>query len=167
MASAHVISHWAPEDKIGRSFAEIHAPVADNALLLAASDALIRLVSGDDHWERFVWTVTADSALQQHPLHRPRNAWPADASPDALVAQAFFRTEHQTFIPLPAHRQAIFTIHVESRPLAQAIVDAEHARRLHDAIASMSPAVLAYRGLTDARPRLLEWLSHRSPRVQA
>ncbi|HEY9068493.1 MAG TPA: heme-dependent oxidative N-demethylase subunit alpha family protein, partial [Burkholderiaceae bacterium] len=51
-------SHWAPEDKIGRRFAEIHAPVADNATLLAASDALVRLVTGDERWERFVWTVT-------------------------------------------------------------------------------------------------------------
>ncbi len=30
-------SHWAPEDKLGLSFAALHAPVADNAALLAAS----------------------------------------------------------------------------------------------------------------------------------
>jgi hypothetical protein len=30
---------------------------------------------------------------------------------------------------------------------------------VHDALASMSPAVLAYRGLTDARDRLLVWLA--------
>ncbi|HEY9065754.1 MAG TPA: heme-dependent oxidative N-demethylase subunit alpha family protein, partial [Burkholderiaceae bacterium] len=113
-----------------------------------------------------VWTVTADPALQQHPLHRPRVAWPAGASADALVAQAFFRTEHQTFIPLPAQRQAIFTIHIESRPLAEAIASAEHARRLHDALASMSPAVLAYRGLMEAQPRLLEWLGGWSPTLE-
>ena len=152
-------SHWAPEDKVGRRFAEIHAPVADNATLLAASEALVRLVTGDERWERFVWTLTADPALQQHPRRSPRIAWTADASPSALAAQAFLRTEHQTFIPVPGLRQAIFTIHVESRPLAEAVSAAGQASRLHDALASMSPAVLAYRGLADAQARLLEWLA--------
>jgi hypothetical protein len=155
-------SHWAPEDKVGRLFAEVHAPVADNATLLAASEALARLVTGPDRWERFVWTVSADPHLQQHPLRSPRNAWPADAAPDALAAQAFFRTEHQTFIPLPERRQAVFTIHVESQPLPEAVIDSQRAHRLHDALASMSPAVLAYRGLTEVQPRLLAWLAQRA-----
>ena len=34
--------------------------------------------------------------------------------------------------------------------------------QLHDALASMSDAVLAYRGLTPARDRLLHWLSARA-----
>jgi hypothetical protein len=33
-------SSWAPEDKVGRHFTEVHAPVADNAVLLAAADHL-------------------------------------------------------------------------------------------------------------------------------
>ena len=44
-------SHWAPEDKIGRHFAQVHAPVADNRILIAASDHLARLVTGADRWE--------------------------------------------------------------------------------------------------------------------
>jgi hypothetical protein len=155
-------SHWAPEEKVGRLFAEVHAPVADNTTLLAASEALVRLVTGPDRWERFVWTITANPRLHQHPRRSPRNAWPEDATPDALAAQAFFRTEHQTFIPLPEHRQAVFTIHVESRPLLEAAGNVEHARQLHDALASMSPAVLGYRGLKDAQPRLLAWLAQRA-----
>ncbi len=155
-------SHWAPEDKVGRLFAEVHAPVADNATLLAASEALARLVTGPEHWERFVWTVSANPRLQQHPRRSPRDAWPVDATPDVLAAQAFLRTEHQTFIPLVERRQAVFTIHVESRPLAEAVSDADRARRLHEALATMSSAVLGYRGLTDAQPRLLAWLAKRA-----
>jgi len=155
-------SHWAPESKVGRLFAEVHAPVADNATLLAASEALARLVTGPDRWERFVWTISANPQLQQHPLRSPRNDWPADTGPDALAAQAFFRTEHQTFIPLPEHRQAVFTIHVESQPLLDAVGDPQRAQRLHDALATMSPAVLAYRSLTDVQPRLLAWLAQRA-----
>ena len=59
-------------------------------------------------------------------------------------------------------QQAIFTIHVESRPLAEAIGSARDAASVHAALASMSDAVLAYRGLTAARERLLAWLAARA-----
>ena len=152
-------SGWAPEEKIGRHFAQVHAPVADNQLLLTASDHLARLVTGTDHWERFVWTITRHSRLHAHPARLDPAPWPADATPEQLAQRAFFRTEHQTFIPLPELRQAVFTIHVNLQPLTEALPSVAHAKQLHDALASMSPAVLAYRGLTDARDRLLAWLA--------
>ena len=155
-------SHWAPEDKIGRHFAQVHAPVADNQTLITAGDHLARLVTGAERWERFVWTITRHPTLSQHPQRCNAAPWPSDASADALAAKAFFRTERQTFIPLPEHAQAIFTIHVEIQPLAQAVVLPAHARQLHAALASMSPAVLAYRSLTDVRDRLLAWLAVRA-----
>ncbi|MGY4828732.1 heme-dependent oxidative N-demethylase subunit alpha family protein [Sphaerotilaceae bacterium SBD11-9] len=155
-------SGWAPEEKIGHHFAQVHAPVADNQLLVTASEHLARLVTGDDRWERFVWTITRHPRLHAHPARKDGTAWPADATPDEVARSAFFRTERQTFIPLPSLRQAVFTIHVELQPLAQALAGAEQARTVHDALASMSPAVLAYRGLADARDRLLDWLASRS-----
>ncbi len=151
-------SRWAPEEKIGRHFARVHAPVADNQTLIAAADHLARLVTGPDRWERFVWTFTPRSELDQHPQRTGAPRWPALATADELAAQACLRTERQTFIPLPEVGQAIFTIHVESRPLVQALDSPDTARRLRDALASMSPQVLAYRGLADARERLLNWL---------
>jgi len=154
-------SHWAPEEKIGKHFAQVHAPVADNQILITASDHLARLVTGTDRWERFVWTITRHPNLSQHPQRCDPTPWPADASADALAARAFFRTERQTFIPLPEHTQAIFTIHVEMQPLTRAVADPARALQLHDALASMSDAVLAYRGLTDAHARLLQWLADR------
>ena len=156
-------SRWAPEEKIGRHFAEVHAPVADNQMLVAASASLARLVTGEDRWERFVWTISAEPRLHQHPA-RGGTEWPAarDTDAEALVRHAFFRSERQTFIPIAGRSQAVFTIHVDSAPLADAVTGADAARRLHDAIASMSPAVLAYRGLDSVRDRLLAWLSARA-----
>ena len=152
-------SHWAPEEKVGKHFAEVHAPVADNQLLLAASAQLMRLVTSADRWERFVWTITPTGMLDQHPARHAKAAWHAGEDAAALAAASFFRTERQTFIPLPERRQAVFTIHVETAPLAQAVASPKLARQLHDAVASMSPAVLEYRGLVDVRERLLRWLS--------
>jgi hypothetical protein len=155
-------SSWAPEEKVGRLFAEVHATVADNAMLIAAADALARLVTDEARWERFVWTLTDSARLHRHPARSRPNFADAPREREALAAATHLRTERQTFIPLPAHRQAVFTIHVEVRPLAQAVADPVSAARLHAALASMSDAVLAYRGLTAVREPLLGWLEARA-----
>jgi len=154
-------SHWAPETKVGRPFAEVHAPVADNRLIVGAASHLTRLVSGVERWERFVWTITRHPRLHAHPARLDPAPWPASADADTIAAIASWRTERQTFIPLPEHRQAVFTIHVQLQPLAEAMTP-ERAARVHDALASMSDAVLAYRGLAPVRDRLLDWLARRA-----
>jgi hypothetical protein len=58
-------------------------------------------------------------------------------------------------------RQVIFTIQVAVRPLAEVVDTPERAAALHAAIDSMSPAVLAYRGLDAVRAPLLRWLQAR------
>lgn len=155
-------SHWAPADKVGRAFAEVHAPVADNALLLQASAALMKLAAGGERWERFVWNVTDQPRLNAHPAHQGPERWAQTA-----VSQAWFRSERQTFIPVPGAAQAVFTIHVEVQPLAQVLDSPARAQALHEAIATMSPAVLAYRGLTTVREPLLQWLQAQAGRLAA
>lgn len=156
-------SHWAPEEKVGRHFTEIHAPVADNAMLVSASSHLMRLVTGGDRWERFVWTIAPRAALDAHPRRLdPSGRWPPHGSPGDIARQAWWRTERQTFIPLPVVSQAVFTIHVETTPLAQAVATPAQAAQVHAALASMSPAVLAYRGLAGVQPQLLAWLAERA-----
>jgi len=149
-------SHWAPEVKVGRHFTEVHGPVADNALLLKASAGLLRVVTGTEAWERFVWTVTDHPRLHAHPAHTSPQRWTQPPE-----RGAWFRSEHQTFIPLPQHQQAVFTIHVQLQTLSELMAEPKRAAALHDAIASMSPAVLDYRGLAPARDALLAWLARR------
>lgn len=156
-------SHWAPEEKVGRHFADVHAPVADNTLLLRASDALTRMVCGPERWERFVWNVTDHPRLHAHPARLGGVRWA-----QTPVASAWFRSERQTFIPVPGAAQAVFTIGVAVRPLAAVLRVPGRAALLHAALASMSEAVLAYRGLTPVREPLLAWLAaHASPAVPA
>ncbi len=146
-------SHWAPEQKIGLRFAEVHAPVADGERLRQASAALVALVTGGERWERFVWTVTTHPRLHAHPQRVDRSVGAAfDPS------TCWFRSERQTFIPLPMLRQAVFTILVDVQPLAAAVAPPGRAAKLQAALASMSPAVLEYRGLTALRDPLLAWL---------
>ena len=159
-------SRWAPAEKVGRHFAQVHAPVADNALLIEASDRLARLVTGPERWERFVWTISADPRLHQHPA-RGAVHWPDDTDAEAIAALACLRHEHQTFIPVPGTGQAVFTIRVDSAPLDAALRSRQDAARLHDALASMTPSVLAYRGLGPVRDRLLEALVRRTASLPA
>lgn len=158
-----VPSHWAPEEKLGLPFAAVHAPVADNQALQAAGPQLVRLVTGGERFERFVWTVTPSGRYDQHPGRQAREPWPATPEPDAFARQCFLRAERQTFFPVPGvPGQAVFTIRVMLQPLVDAVGAREDARRLHDALASMTDAVLAYKGLAPARERLLAWLAARS-----
>ncbi len=152
-------SHWAPEDKVGRPFGVVHGPVADNRLLLGAADSLMRLATAGEPWERFVWTVTDHPRLHAHPARVNPERWV-----ETPVSRAWWRTEHQTFLPVPAapSPQAVFTIRVEVQPLAQALAIPQRAAAVHAAIASMSPAVLAYRGLDRVREPLLQWLAERA-----
>jgi dimethylamine monooxygenase subunit A len=154
-------SHWAPEHKVGRHFAEIHAPVADNALLLGAGEQLMRLVCGEDRWERFVWNVSRHPRLNAHPALADPAPWQADAFADSAAPRAWLRTERQTFIAQPARQRSLFTIGVDVQPLAQAVDTPHKAALLHDAVASMSDAVLAYRSLGAVRASLLAWLDAR------
>jgi len=157
-------SHWAPEHKVGRSFADVHAPVADNRLITGAASHLARLVTGSERWERFVWTIARHPRLHAHPDRVDPAPWPDQLEGDALAALARWRTERQSFIPVDGQQQAVFAIHVEVQPLAQALADPARAARVHDALSTMSPAVLHYRGLATVRERLLRWLSARSVR---
>ena len=154
-------SHWAPEDKLGRHFTEVHAPVADNALLLKATASLLRVITSDERWERFVWNVTDQPRLHAHPAHGDTRRWQHTA-----IEQAWWRTERQTFIPVPGGgpntQQAVFTIAVNVQRLTDALPTPSHAARLHAAIATMSPAVLAYRNLAGVRDALLAWLAARA-----
>ncbi|MFD0668438.1 heme-dependent oxidative N-demethylase subunit alpha family protein [Ramlibacter sp. MAHUQ-53] len=155
-------SHWAPEDKLGMDFAAAHAPVGDGDRLRAAAASLVALATGGERWERHVWTVSPSGRHDQHPRRHAPPAWPADGDPQAFAAGCWLRVERQTFFPVGGGtRQAVFTIRVQLQPLAEAVDTPDKARRLHDSLASMSEAVLAYKGLTVARPRLLAWLAHR------
>lgn len=155
-------SVWAPAEKVGRPFAEIHAPVADNRLITGAAESLVKLVTGPERWERFVWTITPHPRLHAHPRRYPPERWASDLLADAggatLATQSWWRTERQSFIPVPGTQQAVFCIGVDVQPLGRALAEPARAQRVHAALASMSDAVLAYRGLTDARAPLLAWL---------
>jgi dimethylamine monooxygenase subunit A len=160
-----VPSHWAPEEKLGLDFMALHAPVADNAVLLAASRQLVALATGGDCWERHVWTISPSGRYDQHPRRHTRTPWPETRDPAEFAARCWLRAERQAFFPVGrGTRQAVFTIRVMLQPLAEAVATPSLAQTLHASLASMSKAVLDYKGLAGALPTLLDWLEALSAR---
>jgi dimethylamine monooxygenase subunit A len=154
-----VPSHWAPEEKLGLDFMALHAPVADNTVLLAASRQLVALATGGECWERHVWTISPSGRHDQHPQRHGRSPWPDTTEPATFAQQCWLRAERQTFFPVGrGTRQAVFAIRVMLQPLTVAVATAALARTLHESLGSMSPAVLDYKGLSAAQRPLLAWL---------
>lgn len=70
-------------------------------------------------------------------------------------AGGFYRVQRQTTLPLPALRRGVFFIRVLVAPLTDVLAVAPaRAGELCDALASMSEAVVAYRGMAAVRERL-------------
>lgn len=152
-------SNWAPAEKLGLDFAAIHAPVADNALLQAGGKGIIDMAFRQASMLRFVWLLTPNGDLAQHPETR-RTGWEdaqalADAAGQRLIDRVFFRVERQTTLPLPALRRGVFFIRVMVSPLIDVLGLAPgRAGELREALLSMSDAVVAYRGMVAVRERL-------------
>ena len=134
-------SRWAPEDKVGRHFAEVHAPVADNALLIAAERHRWRGSSpATSAGSASSGRSRADPRLHQHPA-RGGADWPARRGRRRRARRARLLS-HRAPDLHPDRRQRPGDLHDPRRQRAarRRGDDAPtRARRLHDAIASMSP----------------------------
>jgi hypothetical protein len=157
-------SNWNPAEKLGLDFTAIHAPVADNALLQAGAHGIVDMAFRRASMLRHVWLLTPGADLSQHPETR-RTRWEdallqAEASPSGrLLDQVFFRVERQTTLPLPALQRGVFFIRVMVCGLVDVLlVEPNRAAALHEALHSMSDAVVHYRGMQAVRQRLLKEL---------
>lgn len=152
-------SRWDPREKLGLDFSQVHAPVADNQMLLAAGPSIMTMAFMKQPMLRHVWLVVPSASLAQHPDQNDYSWAETLRDPAPLLPRLFFRVERQTTWPLPLFNRAVFFIRVMMSPLADILrVAPARAHELADALRSMSPAVVAYRGMTDAMPRLLSEL---------
>lgn len=160
-------SNWNPQDKLGLTFAAIHQPVADNALLQSGARGIIDMAFRQASMLRHVWLLSPSDDLSQHPATRLQRqaTWDAalaraTAQGTTLLAQTTFRVERQTTLPLPHLQRGVFFIRVMVCPLLDVLHEVPgRSAELHEAIASMSDAVVDYRSMTPVRDRLLAELT--------
>lgn len=147
MAYLHVAmpSGWPPEDKIGRPFDAVHAPVPHIDPINAKQHSIAKLMVNATHGAvRFAWTITDDAALNHHPL-RDRNAAHPTPLPDHPVGEPLLRVERQVIWGFPEHRVALFLIRTYLYRFD--VLDSATRAALSEAVAGMSDASLRYKNM--------------------
>jgi hypothetical protein len=136
-----------PEEKLGQSMFEIHTLVAENQALQRSARALSEAMQSKGPFVRYVWTLSGSGALSRDP------------GEDSFVniskaEQLWFRCERQITVPL-FEQGSLFLIRVFVEPLHETLAVPGRRDRLMRSLASMSDAVLAYKGIARAREILL------------
>lgn len=134
LAAAHVCfpSQWLPEEKIGRTWEQIHRPVPMD---LSSSSRIVRAMVHAGPFERFVWSVVYDDRYDFHPSLKASSFDPA--SPLVLV-----KVERQVTVPFPQAGCCLFI-------LRQYLVRDYDRELLARAIEGMDEKQRAYKGLLD------------------
>ncbi len=149
-------NHWSPEEKIGKSFLEVHLPVADFAPVRARSFAMAEAMVERGPMRRFAWGVATDTRLNHHPDE------PVGRSFNPAYPELYMRVERQTLHPFPDLGASLFSIRTTFRDVATELSPVER-ELLASAIRSMSPEALVYKGLDKTREAVLEWIASLSP----
>ncbi len=140
-------SGWAPEEKCDQSLFAIHHPVADNHRIQAAAASLSIAMAQKGPFVRYVYTLAPDGTLWRDP---GQSLWPDISG----LADIWFRVERQITIPL-AGLGSLFLIRLFVSPLEEILRTPGRAQLLADALETMSPALLSYKGLDRVAPKII------------
>jgi hypothetical protein len=130
-------SSWNAGEKMGKSLAELHEPIADNEALVRASDGIIRAMTSGQSYHRYTWGISSLDGYSNHPLYDK----PDFDSLDNLT----FRVEHERTVTITEGTTAVFLIHVDIYPL-KGVLKTDFGL-IKESIDSMSKSVLQYKNL--------------------
>lgn len=153
-------NHWSAEEKIGRDFAAIHAPVAGMEKINRRADAIVNTMIGREPTVRFAWGLSTDTRLNHHPKPPPHispSQWEGRKF-DFNYPRLYLRIERQVIWGLPEYDAALFTIRTYFRDCSLIKQDSVLRSQLYAAIESMTAESLIYKGLAESRDSILQWL---------
>ncbi len=136
-------NHWSPESKIGKTFVEIHQPIAEIEKVNASASQLVRGMILKGPFERFAWGISDDTVLNHHPSPPPGIS--SGRNFDGHVKDLFLRIERQTTHGFPELDAALFTIRTYFLPCAE--LSKDELTSLSSALHSMTPASRLYKGI--------------------
>ena len=129
-------SGWIPGNELNSDLSKLHAPVADNELLIKSSKKLEQHMNKQTI-RRWVWNITTISNLSNHPnIERPKII-----DFDSL----YFRLETQVSTPLD-DESSLFLVKVDVFPLKKVWNE-----KILESINSMSESVLKYKNLIEIK----------------
>lgn len=142
---------WDPCEKIGKSFQEVHAPVAGIESLSTKARALFRNVVKGGRYQRFVWGLSPDTTLNRHPDNVESITF------DYGDPSLYVRVERQVLIGIETASAFLFCIHPYY--LDCAVMSIERRYALRKALLTMTEASREYKGLAASFDDIIEWLA--------
>jgi dimethylamine monooxygenase subunit A len=147
-------NRWDLRSKLGRSMAEVHAPVARlNDQLAEPIDRFFERLTPERSFWRLGWGVIDTDELYQ-PLDGTAGARPQAPAPHEL----HLRVERETLRRFEATRCVLFTIRTHLSPITAVRADAAEALRLAEAIEAFPLDVAEYKQLDDLGSEVVRWL---------
>ena len=131
-------SGFIPKERIGMSLSDIHRPVGDGEQLVKASPGIARAMTEQASFIRYVWTVTNNPHLSNHPSTR------IDSLPRS-IDDLYFRWETQTTARID-NDTSLFFVKINVLPLKQI-----YNQKILDSINSMTTNILEYKNLTNIK----------------
>lgn len=161
LAAIHLCSpnHWDPRTKIGRPFNDIHIPVPGIERTVKNYPVMLKMIVEKDVFTRFAWGIATDMRLNHHPEPPPgydATEWRGRRVADQNT-EFFVRVERQNLIGLKEVNAFIFTIRTYFYPVSG--LNADERVALTNAIRSMTPESLDYKGMTSFKSQLLSLLA--------
>lgn len=141
-------SHWVPEEKIGASFLQTHAPVPNFERIAQASASLLETVLMRRPVVRFNWGIEFTDRLNLHPEPPSgTNAEEWNRRRPRLTEECpvYLRIERQILAGLRESRALLFTIRVYVRPVTE--LSPVERNALHQTLLSMPEESRLYKGL--------------------
>ncbi|MEX2015837.1 MAG: heme-dependent oxidative N-demethylase subunit alpha family protein [Candidatus Hydrogenedentales bacterium] len=161
LIAVHVTApgHWAPDEKLGKSFIGVHAPVPNMERINNKADQLMRALTEGVCYVRFAWALPTDPRLNHYP--QPPTDWPGTRDEwwgrrfDPANPEVYVVVERQVLVGFPDVSAFLFTIRRIFMDIDELTL--QQRRGLHAAAAGLTPEVHKYKGISD---ELLAWLGH-------
>ena len=155
-------NHWSAEEKIGKDFATVHAPVACMEKINRQADKIVNTIIIRRPMVRFAWGLSTDTRLNHHP-QAPHNIsvekW-GGRKFNRDFPRLYLRIERQIMWGLPESNASLFTIRTYFRDCSLLKRDKQLRYKLSSAIKSMTSDSLIYKGLTNSKEDILDFLNN-------
>lgn len=166
LAAIHLCApgHWAAEQKIGKDFTNVHAPVPHISPITKAARAMVHAMIQKGPFVRFVWGFGSDNRLNHHPDPAPGwdlATWKGRSFQSVPEGECpfYLRLERQVTYGMPEVEAALFFIRVYYIDGREIRKNPEERDRLSMALRTMDADSRRYKGLTESVEPLLEWLN--------
>ncbi len=149
---------WCLDDKMGRSFMEIHGPVPEFPTTIGpASEKLLERLKVGRPVGRLNWAVKSTGQMDlTSRWDETVAAWNREVDAANAGARCFMRAERQTLTRLEKSNCVLFTVRTYTQTVASLTVTQQ--KLLLGVLRTCPEAMLRYKGIWPFAPALVEWL---------